>query len=261
MSLTILFFLPGTMSKPTLWAEPAKIVAIGNSVTIWCEGTSVGQKYFLDSGTWKIQMPLESRNKAKHHIDHMAPDMARLYFCEQCGNSGCVSSSNFLDMMATGEPHLGLGTVIRVGVCAQGQGLSSGYVGCGSDLVTLVPLLDLYSKPTLKALPSIVVASGGTVMLRCGSAQSFQGFILNWEGELSFQNSKLHPNGQFYALFPVGPMTPGHNWTFNCYGHLENSLLMSYSSDPLQLLVSGEAHAGPSRFCNYIEFFQKFLYF
>ncbi|XP_030675564.1 leukocyte immunoglobulin-like receptor subfamily B member 4 isoform X15 [Nomascus leucogenys] len=203
----------GPLPKPTLWAEPGSVIIRESPVTIWCQGTMEAQEYLMDKeGSQEpqdTQNPLEPRSKARFSIPSMTERHAGRYRCYYRSSAGWSEPSDPLELVVTGS----------------------------------------YSKPTLSALPSPVVASGGNnVTLLCQSWGQSDTFLLTKEGAAHppLRLRSKYRAHKYQAEFHMSPVTSAHTGTYRCYSSLRsNPHLLSLPSDPLELVVSGDSPDPP----------------
>uniref|UniRef100_A0A8C8UIJ2 Leukocyte immunoglobulin-like receptor subfamily A member 5 n=1 Tax=Peromyscus maniculatus bairdii TaxID=230844 RepID=A0A8C8UIJ2_PERMB len=97
-NLLLTYFLARNLQKPTLWAAPSSVIAPGNDVTIWCEGTKESRIYFLykegSSAPWDSQT---TKDPEKHH--------AGQYRCYSYKSTGWTEHSDPLELVVTGVHH------------------------------------------------------------------------------------------------------------------------------------------------------------
>uniref|UniRef100_F6Z4I2 Leukocyte immunoglobulin-like receptor, subfamily A (with TM domain), member 2 n=1 Tax=Macaca mulatta TaxID=9544 RepID=F6Z4I2_MACMU len=200
----------GTLPKPTLWAEPGSVITQGSPVTLRCQGSLQVQEYHLyrekNPASWVRRIQRELVKKGYFPIASITSEHAGRYRCQYYSRNHSSELSEPLELVVTGA----------------------------------------YSKPTLSALPSPVVASGGNVSLQCDSQVAFGGFILCKEGEDEHPqrlNSHFHARGWSWAVFSVVPVSPSRRWSYRCYGYDSRSpYVWSLPSDLLELLHQAQQH-------------------
>uniref|UniRef100_A0A8C8UCC2 Ig-like domain-containing protein n=1 Tax=Peromyscus maniculatus bairdii TaxID=230844 RepID=A0A8C8UCC2_PERMB len=207
--LLLSYFLAGTLHKPTIKAEPSSMVSSGSAVTIWCEGSLDAEIYFLhkegSQKPWGTQTPEKPENKAKFSIPSVTQQHGGQYHCYCYSSTGWSERSDTLELVLTG--------------------------------------IYYYNKPSLTALPSPVVTSGGNMTLKCVSQDEYSELILTKDDQkfLSSQNSQyIHSIMQYQALFSIDHVTPDHRGTFRCYGYYNQTPhWWSVPSEPLEIHTSG----------------------
>uniref|UniRef100_A0A8C7BMX8 Leukocyte immunoglobulin-like receptor subfamily A member 6 n=1 Tax=Neovison vison TaxID=452646 RepID=A0A8C7BMX8_NEOVI len=193
-------FLPGTLPKSTIWAEPGFVMPWGTSA----------QEYHLhkkgESRVWDRQKPLESRDKAQFSITHVTDVHAGRYHC------------NYFSPTGWSEPSDPLELVVVTGARSQGKpGLSA----------LPSPVVTSGGKVTLQCASRM--GFHWFILLKDEEGQP------SWT-----LNSQAATCGVTQGLFPVGPMTSSLRWTFRCYDYYSNTPQVWLDpSDPLELLVSG----------------------
>ncbi|CAH7409747.1 unknown_gene_12354 [Phodopus roborovskii] len=204
--LELLFY--GTQHKPTIWAEPGTVVAIGSPMNISCRGALDVEMYFLhkegSQQTWGTQTPKKPGDKSTFSIPSVTEDSGGQYRCYSYRSSGWSERSDSLELVVTGIHD---------------------------------------TKPLLTALPSPVVTSGMNVTLLCVSWVGYDKFILTKEDQKfssSLNSQYIHSIRQYQAYFSIARMTPDNTGTFQCYGcYKQTPQLWSGPSDPLEIHISG----------------------
>nr|XP_042114994.1 leukocyte immunoglobulin-like receptor subfamily B member 3 isoform X2 [Peromyscus maniculatus bairdii] len=136
--------------------------------------------------------------------------------------------------------------------CYGAHNLSSEWSASSDPLDILITGQRPFS-PSLSVKPNSTVHSGDNVTLLCQSPYKVDTFILSKEGAAQ-QPQQLKSKSEawdFQAEFSMSAVTSALSGTYRCYGSQDSSpYLLSYGSDPVELMVSGSIRASsppPSR--------------
>ncbi|OBS77555.1 hypothetical protein A6R68_20056, partial [Neotoma lepida] len=196
----------GTLHKPIFKADPGSVVTSGSPMTFWCQGTLDAEICFLhkegSSKTWGTQTPEKPDNKAKFSIPSVTQQHGGQYRCYCYSSAGWSERSDTLEIVVTG----------------------------------------LSKKPSLLTHEGHILDPGKSLTLQCCSDINYDRFALYKLGGADF----IHHDGPWtqaglsLANFTLGPVSSSTGGQYRCYGVHNLSSEWSASSDPLDILITGE---------------------
>uniref|UniRef100_A0A8C3HU33 Ig-like domain-containing protein n=1 Tax=Chrysemys picta bellii TaxID=8478 RepID=A0A8C3HU33_CHRPI len=203
--------------KPTIWVSPSRVVALGESVTIRCEGRYPGMEFFLrKAGHPNPQVQtVPDGTVAEFPIASVSREDGGSYTCDYRSITD-QSRSSYL-----------------------------------SDPVEIIVAGEGYPKPSISLSPSGGVSLGGAVTVRC-RGQHRGVFFLHKAADLNPQRH-MDPAGDG-AEFRI-PTVGRHGGNYSCSYRLQSQpFISSQPSNPVELVVGGEGPgstsplpAGPSK--------------
>uniref|UniRef100_A0A8C8UCX8 Ig-like domain-containing protein n=1 Tax=Peromyscus maniculatus bairdii TaxID=230844 RepID=A0A8C8UCX8_PERMB len=200
--------------KPRLTALPSPVVTLGENMTLQCVSQEGYDELVLTKEDQKFLSSLNSQfiysiiqYQALFSIDHVTSDHGGTFRCYGYYNQ---------------TPHMWSVPSEPLEIHITGQRPFS---------------------PSLSVKPNSTVHSGDNVTLLCQSPYKVDTFILSKEGAAQ-QPQQLKSKSEawdFQAEFSMSAVTSALSGTYRCYGSQDSSpYLLSYGSDPVELMVSGE---------------------
>ncbi|XP_039366229.1 immunoglobulin superfamily member 1-like [Mauremys reevesii] len=206
-ALTVLL-LGQEFLKPTIWVSPSRVVALGGSVTIRCEGQDPGMEFFLrKAGHPNPQVQtVPNGTVAEFPIANVSREDGGSYTC---------------DYRSITEPS------------------NSSYP---SDPVKVIVGEPSYPKPTIYGIPSERISLGVTVNIWCKRQHQAVRFVLNKEGR---HFTSMDANSE--ALFPIINVRREDGGIYSCSYHSRlEPFNVSYPSDPMELVVTDPSLRRPN---------------
>ncbi|XP_039366210.1 immunoglobulin superfamily member 1-like [Mauremys reevesii] len=189
--------------KPTIWVSPSRVVALGGSVTIRCEGLYPGMEFVLrKAGHPNLELQsVPDGTVAEFPIPSVSREDGGSYTCQY---HSITDQSRWSYL---------------------------------SDPVEIIVAEPSYPKPSISLRPSGGVSLGGAVTIRCQGQRRGMWFVLNKE------RSHFPPvdSDGFGAEFPISNVRREDGGSYSCSYHSRSEpFTMSYPSDPVELVVSSQ---------------------
>nr|XP_042703460.1 immunoglobulin superfamily member 1-like [Chrysemys picta bellii] len=195
--------------KPTIWVSPSRVVALGGSVTIRCEGRYRGMEFFLrKAGHPNLQaQSVPDWTVAEFPIPSVSREDGGSYTCDY---------RSITDQNRWSDP---------------------------SDPVEIIVAEPSYPKPNISLSPSGGVSLGGAMTVRCWGQRRGVWFVL-YKKRHHFAPVDLDG---FEAVFPISNVRREHGGSYSCSYHSRSEpFTVSYPSDPVELVVRDPSLPRPS---------------
>uniref|UniRef100_A0A8C8W4C9 Ig-like domain-containing protein n=1 Tax=Peromyscus maniculatus bairdii TaxID=230844 RepID=A0A8C8W4C9_PERMB len=205
-------------NNPSLTALPSPVVTLGENMTLQCVSWQGYEKFILTKDDQKFLSSLNSQYihnirqyQALFSIDHVTPDHRGTFRCYGYYNQ---------------TPH---------------------WWSVPSELLE-IHISGLSKKPSLLTHQGQILDPGKSLTLQCCSDINYDRFVLYKLGEADFTQNGGHltQSGLSLANFTLGPVNSSTAGQYRCYGAHNLSSVWSASSDPLNILITGQHPFSPS---------------
>ncbi|KAF7475805.1 Hypothetical predicted protein [Marmota monax] len=202
LSMPLMIWVTDTFPKPWLFAVPSSVVAIGQNVTLWCQGPVHGVGYILhkEVGPTSMQLWGSTSNDGAFPITNISGASLGHYSCyyhPDWTSSIKIQPSNTLELIVTG----------------------------------------LLPKPSLLVQPGPMVAPGENITLQCQGELPDSTFVLLKEGSQE-PLEQQRPNG-YRADFWMPVVRGEDSGIYSCVYYLDSApLAASNHSDSLEIWVT-----------------------